>query len=234
MTYESPEFWVAVLQIIWIDALLSGDNAVVIALACRELPPKQRLWGIILGAGLAIGLRVFFTAIVSHVMLLPYLKLLGGVALFWIATKLIAPQSDEDGGPEVKPVDNLWRAIRMIAIADAVMSLDNVIAIAAASKGHLGLLIFGLLVSIPFIMAGAALILRMLERFPLLIWAGAALLGWIAGEIMATDPAITTRLAPALAHNLAIVAAVLGAVFVVVFGVLRRRMRRSANATDQI
>lgn len=233
MTMDHPEFYLAVLQIVWIDALLSGDNAVVIALACRELPERQRFWGIVLGAGLAIGLRVFFTAAVSTVMLLPYLKILGGIALFWIAIKLVAPQSEEGGdGAHVEPVDNLWRAVRMIAIADAVMSLDNVIAVAAASKGHLGLLIFGLLVSIPFIMAGAAIILKLLERMPILVWAGAALLGWIAGEIMATDPAITSRLAPDMAHKLWLGSAALGAIFVVGVGVLRRRGRRSAEVTD--
>ncbi len=233
MTLDHPEFYLAVLQIVWIDALLSGDNAVVIALACRELPERQRFWGIALGAVLAIGLRIFFTAAVSSVMLLPYLKILGGIALFWIAIKLVAPQAGDEGNDaHVEPVDSLWRAVRMIAIADAVMSLDNVIAVAAASKGHLGLLIFGLLVSIPFIMAGAALILRLLERLPVLVWAGAALLGWIAGEIAATDPAITSRLTPDMAHKLWLASTVLGAIAVVAVGMLRRRGRRSAEATD--
>jgi YjbE family integral membrane protein len=229
MMMEDPEFWLAVAQIIWIDALLSGDNAVVIALACRELPPRQRVWGVVLGALLAILLRVVFTGLVSTVMALPYLKIAGGIALFWIAIKLIAPTHENHDNSEIAPADSLWRAVRMIAIADAVMSLDNVIAVAAASKGHLGLLIFGLLVSIPFIMMGAALILRMLERLPLLVWAGAALLGWISGDIVATDPAVTERVNDETADRLWFGSTVMGTVGVVLTGLFLRRRRGTSG-----
>ena len=232
MTVEDPAFWVAVLQIIWIDLLLSGDNAVVIALACRKLPPKQRKWGIILGTGVAIVLRIFFAGIITTVMTMPYLKLVGGVLLLWIAIKLLTPEEAHGGGGahgQIEPVHNLWHAIKIIAIADAVMSLDNVIAIAMAARGSWELLAFGLSVSIPLIMAGAALVMNLTERFPIIVWAGAALLGWIAGEIIAKDPLISGHLDPATAHTVALVSATLGALFVVGTGLVRRRMRRAPD-----
>ena len=232
MTVEDPAFWVAVLQIIWIDLLLSGDNAVVIALACRKLPPKQRKWGIILGTGVAIVLRIFFAGIITTVMTMPYLKLVGGVLLLWIAIKLLTPEETHGGGGahgQIEPVSNLWHAIKIIAIADAVMSLDNVIAIAMAARGSWELLAFGLIVSIPLIMAGAALVMNLTERFPIIVWAGAALLGWIAGEIIAKDPLISGHLDPATAHTVALVSATLGALFVVGTGLVRRRMRRAPD-----
>lgn len=188
MDLTSPQFYVSVLQIIWIDILLSGDNAVVIALACRSLPEKQRRLGIWLGAGAAVGLRIVFALVVSFLLGLPFLKIVGGLLLFWIAVKLIV--GDEDGHGHISEADSLWKAVKTIAIADAVMSLDNVVAIAAASKGHPELFIFGLLLSIPLIIAGAQLIMGLIERFPILVWAGAALLGWIAGEMIVTDNAL--------------------------------------------
>src|SRR5512134_3134635 len=133
MIVEQPAFWLAVLQIIWIDTLLSGDNAVVIALACRKLPPKQRVWGVVLGTVVAITLRVAFAGLVTTLMKVVYLKLIGGVLLLWIAIKLLGPEEDGKAN-EVEAVDNLWRAIRIVAIADVVMSLDNVIAIAAVAE----------------------------------------------------------------------------------------------------
>ena len=233
MIVEQPGFWLAVLQIIWIDILLSGDNAVVIALACRRLPPQQRVWGVVLGTVVAISLRVIFAGLVTTLMKVAYLKLVGGLLLLWIAVKLLAP--DENGKcNEVQAVDNLWRAVRIVAIADVVMSLDNVIAIAAVADRfeaphNYALLMFGLAVSIPLIMAGAAIVLALLERFPVVVWAGAALLGWIAGEIIAKDPVFIGGLDPAAAHTVAMVGAILGALFVVVAGLLRRRwLRRSA------
>src|SRR5258707_5515698 len=147
-------FWVALLKIMWINVLLSGDNAVVIAMACLGLPPRQRLWGMILGAGVAVVLRIIFTVVIAQLMLLPYLKIAGGLALFYIAAKLLVPEDpDED---EVEAVEHLWRAVRIIAVADIVMSLDNVIAIAAAAQGNFALILIGLAVSIPLIVAGAA------------------------------------------------------------------------------
>ena len=187
-----PAFWVAVGKIIWINVLLSGDNALVIALACRGLAPKQRLWGMIFGAAAAVILRIIFTGIVATLMELPYLKLVGGLALIVIAAKLLVPeQEDEDS---VQAASHLWAAIQIVVIADIVMSLDNVIAVAAAANGSVPLLILGLAISIPLIVAGAALIMALLNKLPILVWAGAALLGWIAGDVIATDPAIHPRL----------------------------------------
>ena len=228
--YMQPAFWLAVLQIIWINILLSGDNAVVIAMACRGLPARQRLWGMILGAGVAVVLRILFTGIVAQLMLLPYLKIIGGLALFYIAVKLLVPEDPDEN--EVEAVEHLWRAVRIVAVADIIMSLDNVIAIAAAAKGSMTLLIFGLAISIPLIVAGAALIMTLLDRFPILVWAGAALLGWIVGEVIATDPVtegyLTSHFGATVAHRVEIAAAVAGAVLVCVVGGLWRRARQTA------
>jgi YjbE family integral membrane protein len=192
-------FWFAVLQIIFINFLLSGDNAVVIAMACRNLPPHQRRWGLVIGAGVAVILRIVFAGIVIRLMLFPYLKLIGGVALLYIAARLLVPE-DADR-TEVEAVAHLWRAIRIVVVADIVMSLDNIIAIVAVARGNLLLLAIGLAVSIPLIVAGAALIMALLERFNILIWAGAALLGWVAGEVIATDPAIAHYFTASFGEN---------------------------------
>jgi YjbE family integral membrane protein len=181
-----PAFWLAVGKIIWINVLLSGDNALVIAMACRGLHGRHRLWGMVIGAGVAVVLLIAFTGVVASLMLLPYLKLFGGIALLVIAAKLLVP---EDEGDEIAAGATLWQAIRIVVIADIVMSLDNVIAVAAAANGQFSLLILGLAISIPMIIAGAALIMLVLDRFPLLIWLGAMLLGWIAGDVIASDPA---------------------------------------------
>jgi YjbE family integral membrane protein len=232
MTVDEPGFWLAVLQIIWIDILLSGDNAVVIALACRKLPPRQRMWGIVLGTLVAISLRVGFTGIVTQLMTMPYVKLVGGALLFWIAVKLLGSE-DNGRNEEIAPVDSLWQAIKIVAIADVVMSLDNVIAVAAAARGSYALLMFGLACSIPLIMAGAAVVIALLERFPAVVWAGAALLGWIAGEIIAGDPLFAQHLDPASAHSVQLAAATAGAVLVLFIGVVRRRLTRR-SAPDQV
>nr|WP_249159404.1 TerC family protein [Bradyrhizobium jicamae] len=185
-------FWVAVGKIIWINVLLSGDNALVIALACRGLAPRQRLWGMIFGAAAAVLLRIIFTGIVATLMELPYLKLVGGLALIVIAAKLLVPeQEDEDS---VDAASHLWAAVQIVVVADIVMSLDNVIAVAAAANGSVPLLVLGLAISVPLIVAGAALIMALLTKLPVLVWAGAALLGWIAGDVIATDPAVYPRL----------------------------------------
>jgi YjbE family integral membrane protein len=187
-----PQFWVALTKIIWINVLLSGDNALVIALACRELEQRQRLWGMVLGAAAAVVLRIIFTAIVATMMELPYLKLAGGLALIVIAAKLLVPESKDGDG--VKSASHLWAAVRIVVVADIVMSLDNVIAVAAAANGSVPLLVFGLASSIPLIVAGAALIMALLDRLPILVWAGSALLGWVAGDVIATDPAVHPKL----------------------------------------
>ena len=230
MDFSSGTFWLSVLQIVWIDLLLSGDNAVVIALAVRSLPESQRRTGILLGAGTAVGLRIVFALVISYLLAVPFLRIIGGVLLFWIAVKLIKGEEDEEHA--VGESETLWKAVRTIAIADAVMSLDNVVAIAAASKGHPELFIFGLLLSIPLIVVGASLITNLIKRFPIVIWAGAALLGWIAGEMIVTDPFFAERLADAAgaAHY---VAAAVGAVFVVALGYVLRRQATKTLETQR-
>jgi len=222
-------FWVSLLQIMWINILLSGDNAVVIAMACRGLRPRQRLWGMILGAGVAVLLRIVFTVFVAALMLLPWLKIVGGLALFYIAAKLLVPEEADEN--ETEATEHLWRAVKIVAIADIIMSLDNVIAIAAAAKGNMALLVIGLAVSIPLIVAGAAVIMALLDRFPILVWAGAALLGWIVGEVIATDPVIERYLEPRLGaegfHYVVLFAALLGAILVLIVGALWRRSKQA-------
>jgi YjbE family integral membrane protein len=187
-----PTFWMAVGKIIWINILLSGDNALVIALACRGLPPRYRIWGMVLGACAAVLLRIVFTGIVASLMELPYLKLAGGLALIVIAAKLLVP--NHEGEDSVNSASHLWQAVQIVVVADIIMSLDNVIAVAAAAHGSVPLLIVGLAISIPLIVVGAALIMALLSKLPILVWAGAALLGWIAGQVIATDPGIEPTL----------------------------------------
>ena len=188
MEFMTPQFWVAGLEIIVINILLSGDNAVVIALACRNLPDRQRRWGIIWGAMGAIVLRIILTFFAVQLLALPYLKIVGGILLVWIGVKLIA--EDEDAGHEIAASDRLLAAVKTVIVADLVMSIDNVLAVAAAAKGSLVLLIFGLVISIPLVIVGAQLIMKLIERMPLLIVAGGGLLGYVAGEMIVTDPAI--------------------------------------------
>lgn len=185
-------FWIAVGQIILIDIVLGGDNAVVIALACRNLPPAQRTRGILLGTAGAIILRVVLIAFALALLAIPYLKLAGAVLLVWIGVKLF--QHEDEGEHNVNSSDKLWGAVKTVIIADLVMSVDNVIAIAGAAQGagqhQLALVIFGLLVSIPIIIGGSQLVLKLMTRFPVVITLGAMLLGWIAGQMAVTDPAV--------------------------------------------
>jgi len=184
----SPAFWVAALQIVVINILLSGDNAVVIALACRNLPARQRRWGVFYGAIGAIVLRIVLTFFAVQLLELAYLKIVGGILLLWIGVKLIA--EDEGDGPDINASDRLFAAVKTVIVADLVMSIDNVLAVAAAAKGSLALLIFGLVVSIPLVIVGAQLIMKLIERMPLLIVAGGGLLGYVAGEMIVQDPAV--------------------------------------------
>jgi YjbE family integral membrane protein len=225
------EFWLSLGKIVWINVLLSGDNAVVIAMACRGLRPRQRASGMVLGAGVAIVLRIVFTGAVATLMTLPFLKVAGGLALFYIAAKLLLPDDpDED---EREATEHLWRAVQIVAVADVVMSLDNVIAIAAAAGGNAALLVLGLGLSIPLIVAGAAVIMAFLDRFPILVWAGAALLGWIVGEVIATDPVVLglleARFSSATVHVIEYAAAFAGAVLVLVVGGLWRRSKQESG-----
>lgn len=223
--FTQPQFWVSVVEIIWINVLLSGDNAIVIALACRNLPPKQRFGGMVIGTAVALGLRLVFATILSSLMLFPYIKIFGGLALLWIALKLLVPTHDGDSA-DVTGNDSLWRAVKLIALADVVMSLDNVIAVTGAADGNNALLVFGLGISVPAIVLGASIIMSLLKYFPLLIWAGAALLGWIAGDMFATDPVITERntLSEAGVEKLQLAASVFGVVTTIVGGwIVRNR-----------
>jgi YjbE family integral membrane protein len=227
MTFDQPDFWLALGKIIWINVLLSGDNAVVIALACRSLPPRTRWWGIVLGAGVAVFLRIIFTGLVTSLLDLQGLKILGSLALLYIAIDLVAP-AKEGKESEIEAAENLWRAVRVVAIADLVMSLDNVIAIAGAAKGSWLLIGIGLATSIPLIIAGAAMITALFERFPILVQAGAALLGWVAGEMFASDPAIVSWIGEEFARQLEYIVATAGAVIVLAIGAgLRRRRART-------
>jgi len=249
---QRPAFWLAVGKIIWINVLLSGDNALVIAMACRGLHGRHRLWGMVIGAGAAVLLRIIFTGIVATLMALPYLKLVGGIALLVIAAKLLVPDEEEEG---IESASHLWAAVQIVVVADIVMSLDNVIAVAAAANGSVPLLILGLAISIPLIVAGAALIMALLNRLPILVWAGATLLGWIAGDVIATDPALEPFLKHVLDGQMVLnvdaksalfgsthfsldgdlmgsIASVLGAIVVLVAGsIWRKRSLSHAKAT---
>ena len=223
-------FALQLLQIIWINVLLSGDNAVVIALACRSLPPRERRIGVLLGAGAAVALRVVFTLVVVSLMEVPYLKLVGGALLVWIAVKLLTDETDETS---VKQSDTIWNAVRTVAIADMVMSLDNVIAIAAAAKGSAALIIFGLGLSVPLIVFGATLIITVLQRYPALVWAGAGLLGWVAGSLIVSDPGWHSLMAawPALVDE--VVGGVVGVALVLGLAWALRRRAHAAAAREQ-
>ena len=188
--FTEPQFWAGVVKIIMIDLLLSGDNAVVIALACRNLPEAQRRKGILYGVSGAIGLRVVLTFFAVGLLALPYLKLIGALLLLWIGVKLILPEDESHGESSIKAEAHLWGAIKTIIIADFVMSLDNVLGVAAAAHGNVWLLVFGLLVSIPMIAWSSQLVLKLIDRYPWIIYAGGALLGYVAGEMLATEAAL--------------------------------------------
>jgi YjbE family integral membrane protein len=214
----SSEFWIGLLAIIWVNILLSGDNAVVIAMAARSLPPKQRKQAIIWGSVAAIVMRVILTIVAVEMLKLPYLKIVGALLLLWIAIQLLVPEDGGDNEGE-KIYGSLFAAIRTIMIADLVMSLDNVIGVAAAAKGNTVLLVLGLAISIPLIVFGSTLILKVMDRFPIIITGGAALLGWIAGDMLVTDPAIAGWVrASANWLDALHVAPIMGAAFVVVTG----------------
>ena len=221
----TPQFWVAVGQIILIDILLGGDNAVVIALACRQLPPALRTKGIIWGTAGAIVLRVVLIAFALTLLQIPFLKLIGAILLIWIGVKLLAPADDDEHG-NIKASDKLWGAVKTVIVADLVMSVDNVIAIAGAAQGagqqhQMPLVIFGLLVSIPIIVWGSQIVLKLMDRFPMIITLGGMLLGWIAGTMAHTDPGIAPRLPVGTVWNYAFGAA--GALLVLAIGKLMQK-----------
>ncbi|WP_246210719.1 TerC family protein [Vogesella oryzae] len=226
MELFSMAFIGAVLQIVMIDILLGGDNAVVIALACRKLPPALRRQGILWGAAGAIVLRIVLIAFALRLLTLPYLKVLGALLLLWIGVKLMQPDEGE-AHDNIEGSTHLLGAIRTIIVADAVMSIDNVIAVAGAARGELGLVVLGILISIPVIVGGSQFVLQLMDRFPLVITLGAALLGWIAGDMLLGDVAIRPLLV-GLPHWLHYATAACGALAVVLAGTLleRRQQRR--------
>jgi YjbE family integral membrane protein len=214
--FASPAFWIAVMQIIAIDILLGGDNAVVIALACRKLPDAQRNKGIFWGVVGAIGLRVVLIFFALQLLAVPYLKIVGALLLFWIGVKLLQPEHEEGHG-DVAASTTLAGAIKTIIVADAVMSLDNVIAVAGAAKGSMALVVFGIVVSIPIVVWGSKLVLKLMDRFPIVITAGGALLGWIGGGMLVSDPAVPKSFAESIpyAHH---AFALAGALLVITVG----------------
>ena len=240
--FSDPAFWIAVGQIIMIDILLGGDNAVVIALACRKLPPALRTKGIIWGTAGAIVLRVILIFFALTLLAIPYLKIIGAVLLVWIGVKLLAP--DEDGHGDISASDKLWAAVKTIIVADLVMSVDNVIAIAGAAQGsgehQMVLVVFGLVVSIPIIVWGSQLVIKLMDRFPAIIIAGGMLLGWIAGTMAVTDPAALPFMPtlpaagpaamPEVVATVRYGAGVAGALLVLAIGAVIKRRRVSATA----
>ncbi len=234
--FLTAHFWFAVGQIIMIDILLGGDNAVVIALACRSLPEAQRTKGILWGTAGAIVLRVILIAFALSLLAIPYLKLVGGVLLVWIGVKLLMPE-DEDEHSNIQASDKLWGAVKTVIVADLVMSIDNVIAIAGAAQGageqhQLPLVIFGLLVSIPIIVWGSQLVLKLMDRFPLIITVGGMLLGWIAGTMVHTDPGLVAYLPQDKAWNYGM--GIAGALLVLALGKgLALRQKPATEASEE-
>ena len=225
-------FWIGLGTIIWVNIILSGDNAVVIALAARSLPAKQQKLAIFWGAAAAVVLRIVLTVVAVKLLELPYLKLVGAAALLWIAVKLLVPEEDGDG--DVQASSHLIGAIKTILIADLIMSTDNVIAVAAAAKGSITLLVLGLVISIPLVVYGATMLMKLMERYPVIITLGAAILGWTAGEMAVTDPAIVGWVkANAAWLESYYVAPAVGAVLVVAVGKWLAGRRRPAPGGEQ-
>jgi YjbE family integral membrane protein len=211
-----PEMWTALVKIAIINVVLSGDNAVVIALACRSLNPKDQRKAFIIGTGGIVVLMTLLTAFAAALMTIPYIQLVGSVLLLWIGVKLLLP---EDGDDDLKSSSNFWEAVRTIIIADIVMSLDNVLGMAGAAKGHYGMLFLGLLITMPLILFGSALLMKLMDRFPVFITIGAALIGYVAGEMVIGDLATHEYVESHLAFlDKYFVAALAGAVIVVVVG----------------
>lgn len=234
MDFSSPAFWIAVGQIILIDVLLGGDNAVIIALAVRKLEPAKRRLGILWGTLGAIGLRVILIFFALALLQIPLLKMVGGLLLLWIGIKLLIPDHDE-GHEGIASSDQLWIAVRTVIVADLVMSIDNVIAIAGAAQGagagnELPLVIFGLVVSVPIIIWGSQIVVKLMDRFPVVITLGGMLLGWIAGGMMVTDPLVVQYVAPYMPQA-KWAAEVGGALLVLVVGMMAGRRKKKPHTS---
>jgi YjbE family integral membrane protein len=228
LDFTSPLFWSAFGSIVLANIVLSGDNAVVIAMAARILKPEQRGKAIFWGSAAAILMRIVLTIVAIQLLTLPYLKIIGAALLVYIGVDLLKGEDEDEGNG--KEIHGMLAAIRTILIADLVMSLDNVLAVAAAAKGNLPLLILGLLISIPLIVFGATLLTKVMERFPIIITVGAALLGYLAGEMLVTDPAATARFGAA-SHTTELIAGAIGATLVVVLGTYLSRQQRGPDST---
>ena len=228
MDLTSAAFWAALGSIILANILLSGDNAVVIALAARSMPPQQQQKAILFGSGAAIVMRTALTILAAEMLKWPYLKIIGGLLLLYIGVSLMLEDNEEEGGSNDNANAGMLAAVRTILIADLVMSLDNVLAVAAAAKGNTALLIIGLAISIPLIVFGSTLLLKIMERFPIIITVGAALLGFLAGEMLLTDPAVTARFGE-LSHAIVNTAGAIGAALVVLIGLYLQK-RHAAKA----
>jgi YjbE family integral membrane protein len=237
----SPDFWLGLAKIIGVNVVLSGDNAVVIALAARSLPAHQQKKAVMWGAGAAIVMRIILTIFAVQLLTLPWLKLVGSLLLFWIGIKLLV---EEEGDDNIESSDNLMAAIKTILIADLVMSLDNVIAVAAAAGGSMTLLILGLGISIPLVIFGATLLLNLMERFPIIITIGAALIGMVAGEMLVADIALKDWEAsmgitfedgkPRIGGlSLELIAGAIGAAFVVVYGKWKSKRAQAAHEAQK-
>jgi YjbE family integral membrane protein len=224
MLADPAIFALSIFQIIWIDLLLSADNAIVIALACRNLPEKQRRIGLVLGAGTAVVLRIVFAGVITYILDVPYLRAVGAILLFWIAIKLVLPE-EETGPADQRTINSLWGAVLTVAIADATMSLDNVIAVAAVADGSITLLAIGIGLSIPLLIVGSVLVLRIFERYPFLIWAGGGLLGWISGHLLATDIVAKDFISRLPGDGVTLVSFA-GLMFVVVVAIVILRVKR--------
>ena len=211
---QSAEFWIGLVKIIWINIILSGDNAVVIALAARSLPPEQQRKAVFFGSGAAVVLRIALTVVAAKLLEMSYLQIIGGLLLLWIGVQLLSDEEDGDG--ETKQQGGLMAAVRTILIADLVMSLDNVIAVAAAAKGSMVLLVLGLAISIPLVVFGSTLMIKLMSRYPVIVTFGAGLIGWVGGETIASD--VIFKAFSAANPWLHYAAAAAGAVFVVVVG----------------
>jgi YjbE family integral membrane protein len=230
MSFSSPEFWIALLEIIGVNIVLSGDNAVVIALAARSLPADQQKKAVAWGSGAAVVMRIVLTIVAVELLRLPYLKLVGAVLLLWIAVQLLLPEDEGEGHAQTG--SNMMAAIKTILLADLVMSLDNVIAVAAAAKGNTTLLIVGLAISIPLVVFASTLLLTLMSRYPVIITIGAALLGWVAGEMAISDPAVKSWIDAnaAYLHYLAPAAGALGVVLLGTWLAKRKASHQMATA----
>jgi len=222
---QTPEFWIGLLKIVWINIILSGDNAVVIALAARSLPPDQQKKAVVFGSGAAVVLRIALTVVAVQLLAMPYLQIAGGLLLLWIGTQLLS--EDGEGEGEEKQYTSLLAAVRTILVADLVMSLDNVIAVAAAAKGSTLLLMLGLAISIPLVIFGSTLMIRLMERFPIVVTFGAGLIGWVGGETIVSDNALAPLLAQM--HWLHTAGPITGAALVLLIG--RWMQKQSAEET---